>query len=728
MARSGAAPRIENGAARTTGTALLGISPHAVGLALILAGSLVLVAFAGGYAFILDARLLAIYEGVLTAAVLLVASGVPFGAWMNTRDMERRFWGLAVAGTVFLTAARVYEVFSLAGLNLPGLPSGEVISGALEIAAVVSVLALLTTFSRFRQSSLAAQVRYVVDLVSVCLIAAGALEIWVIGPWYEGYGPVSIWARLVYSASPVVGAVAFVGMLAAVLGTSAARWEPWERLLVLCMTALSAGLILTPVAHADAAWAVLGGWANAASQLAWLGAGVFVIAGAVYRHLEAKRPWKLRPLNVLEPRYGFAPAVVLPTVQVAALLLFGLAAAEAQDPSARAVRLGVVGWVALTIAIRTLLTVADTNALTSGVVTDSLTGLYNHRHMHRAIAREIGSAVRYAEPLSVLAVDVDDFARINAVAGHSAGDGVLASIARAIDRAVRTHDIVSRAAGDEFVVVLPGADEEVALQVAARVLDEISTIRVPGVGPLSATAGVSGLPAEDGEDLLRRAEAAVRAARAVRPGSVAAYDPKDSVAASPEERLRELSERGDTVTVRALASAVDARDEVTQDHSRSVARYAVMLAQEIGLDDEDVLHIEYAALLHDVGKIGLPDELLRKSTRFTDSERDLMRSHAVLGEEILQSTSMTGILPWVRHHHERWDGSGYPDGLAGDDIPLGARVLALANAYDAMRSDRPHRSALSRTAALQEIDLALGTAFDPVLGERFIDAIGRTFL
>ena len=156
MARSGAAPRIENGAARTTGTALLGISPHAVGLALILAGSLVLVAFAGGYAFIPDARLLGIYEGVLIAAVLLIATG------------------------------------------------------ALEIAAVVSVLALLTTFSRFRQSSLAAQVRYVVDVVSVCLIATGVLEIWVIGPWYEGYGPVSTWAR-----PGVIGYAQYIPMPAA---------------------------------------------------------------------------------------------------------------------------------------------------------------------------------------------------------------------------------------------------------------------------------------------------------------------------------------------------------------------------------------------------------------------------------------------------------------------------------------------------------------------------------
>jgi diguanylate cyclase (GGDEF)-like protein/putative nucleotidyltransferase with HDIG domain len=692
-----------------------------------LAGAFAVLALLGVFAFVDDPRLASLLEESIIVVVFVVASAVLAGAWTHTRDMERRFWGFLLVGTMFLTAARSYEVLSLAGMRLSWLPSGEAISGMFEMAAVASLLGLLTTFSRFRKSSVAAQVRYVVDVAAMCLVVAGAFEIWVLGPWYDSLGPVSVWARMVYSVSPVVGALAFVGMLGGVLGTRWERWESWERLLVLSMVALAAGLILAPVAHADTSWAVMGGWARALSESAWLSGGVLVIAGAVYRHIEESRQWMLRPLAVLEPRYGFASAVALPTVQVLALLVFGLAAAGAQDPGTRAVRLGIVGWIALTVAVRTLLTVADTHALASGVVDDALTGLRSHRHMHRALGNEIASAVRYGEPLSVIALDVDDFARVNAVAGHGAGDDVLVSVARAIDRAVRTRDIVSRAGGDEFVVLLPGADEMVAEQVAARVLGEIQELSVPGVGHLSASAGVSGLPAADGDELLRRAEDALYQARAVQPGSVAVFDPAALVSMDPDERARVLSDRGDTLTVRALAAAVDARDEATQDHSRNVARYAVLLAREIGLDERTVLHVEYAALLHDVGKIGLPDDLLRKPTHFNSSERERMQTHAALGEEILQSTAMRDILPWVRNHHERWDGTGYPDGMSGEGIPLGARILALADAYDAMRSDRPHRSGLSRTAALQEIDLGLGTAFDPALGERFIDAIGRTF-
>jgi diguanylate cyclase (GGDEF)-like protein/putative nucleotidyltransferase with HDIG domain len=690
--------------------------------------ALVFLMFFGVYAFAPDRRLLSLHEESFISLVYVLTCAAMLGGWVHTRDMERRFWSLVLAGSVFLAVGRLYQLSSLAGVGAGWFVPGDVLSGVLEILAVTCLLGLMTTFSRFRHSSLAAQARYVVDVLAVCLIAAGALEIWVIGPWYDSLGSVSTWIRIVYSASPIVGIVALVGIRAGVLGTRSARWESWERLLVFALMALSAGLVLAPIAYADSRWSVMGGWAHGSAELAWLGAGLLAIAASAYRHLECKQPWRVRPIAVLQPTYGIMPSVVLPALQIAALLLYGIAGAEAQDPSARAIRLGIVGWVALTLAIRTLLTVADTQALASGIVTDRLTGLYNHRHMHRALDEELSIAVRYGESVSVLVLDIDDFSRTNAVAGHATGDEVLAQVARAIDRAVRTRDIVSRSGGDEFVVILPSADEAVVGQVARRVLAEIHTVSVPGVGALSASAGTASLPAADGEDLLRRAEVALRAARAAGGGSVVSHDPALDESPDPEDRIRELSERSDTAMVRALASAVDARDEATQDHSRNVARYAAMLAREIGLDERTVLHLEYAGLLHDVGKIGMSDTLLRKPGPLTATERDTMESHVVLAEEILRSTSMHDILPWVRHHHERWDGGGYPDHLAGEQIPLGARIIALANAYDAMRSDRPYRVGLSRSAALQEIDLGLGTAFDPGLGERFIDSIGRTFL
>ncbi len=721
-------PSVDESGSGTPGTPLFRMRPSTVRVLTWIVFALAVTGFLGIYAFVQDAHLVRVAEESAICAVFVLGAVCLFGAWVHTRDMERRFWGLVLAGIVSLGAARLYEIATVAGFGAGWFIPGDVLSGAFEMAAVVCLLVILTSFSRFRHSSASAQVRYMVDILAVCVVAAGALEIWVIGPWYDGFGRVSGWIRLIYSAAPIVGAFALVGMTAAVLGTRSSRWESWERLLVLALVALAGGLVLAPVSYADATWSVLGGWAHGLSELAWLCAGLLVIVSAVYRHVEEQTEWRVRPLAVLEPAYGVASSVILPTIQIAALLLFGLSAADAQDPGARAVRLGIVGLVATTIATRTFLTVADTHALASGVVTDTLTGLHNRRHMLTSLADQMALAVRHGEPVSVLVLDVDDFGRTNAVAGHVAGDAVLSEVARAIDRGVRTRDIVSRAGADEFVVILPGADAAIAEQVALRVLVEIGTLSVPGVGSLSASAGVASLPADDGEDLLIRAQAALRSARAGGVGALAMYDPEIAESPDPESRLRESNERAETATVRALASAVDARDEATQDHSRNVARYAAMLARAIGLEEGTVLHIEYAGLLHDVGKIGIPDELLHKVGRFTQAEQELMQSHAVLGEEILQSIAMRDILPWVRHHHERWDGSGYPDGLAGDEIPLGARILALANAYDSVRSDRAHRGGLSRSAALQEIDLGMGSAFDPVLGERFLDVIGRTFL
>jgi diguanylate cyclase (GGDEF)-like protein/putative nucleotidyltransferase with HDIG domain len=465
-------------------------------------------------------------------------------------------------------------------------------------------------------------------------------------------------------------------------------------------------------------------------DLLWVTAAYLGFVGAVYHRLGMDRAWRLRPFATLEPSYGWLPSVVLPSVELLSLPLLGLTAAMAVDPSVRTLRLVIVGAVAITIAVRTILTLVDTDVLTAGVVTDPVTGLYNHRHFHAALDTEIARAVCYGEGVSLIVLDVDDFVAVNAANGHAGGDAMLAELARAAERAVRTQDIFCRTGGDEATIILPGTDAETALAIAERVLAEARGVTGPGSRRMAGSGGVASLPgqASDKAELVSRAEAALYWAKSHGKDRAVVFDPSLMVAGAAEERLRELRARSDHATVRALAAAVDARDEETQNHSRNVARYAVAIARALGLDDAEVVGLEYAGLLHDVGKIGVPDAVLRKSGPLTPAERVLMESHAVLGEAILTSTTMRGVLPLVRHHHERWDGTGYPDGLAGEDIPVGARILALANAFDAMRSNRAHRVGLSRTAALQEIDLGLGTAYDPVLGERFIDMAGRSFL
>jgi diguanylate cyclase (GGDEF)-like protein len=664
----------------------------------------------------------------LLSFVVALALIAMFGSFRYFRGIERRFWGLVCVAGLLLLVGRAHDLVATV-LSLREGDFAGTWSGVFDVASVVTLLALLLIFSRFRHASAAARARYVIDVLAVGLVVVGTLEAWVVGPWLDAVAVGSLWFRIVYSASPVVGGFAVIGMLKIVLGTRFDRWEPWERWLAGAVGVLATGLIIAPAAYTDTVGGTAGGWVQGTLQLLWVTGAYLGLVGAAYRHMDSDRPWRLRPFATLEPSYGWIPTVLLPSVALLSLPLFGFAAAQTDDPSVRMLRLIILGAIAITIAVRTLLTVMDTDALTAAVVTDPLTGLYNHRHYQSRLDQEIAHAVRYGEGMSLVLLDVDDFAAVNAVGGHAAGDEMLANLSRVAETAIRTRDVLCRIGGDDAAIILPATDTGTALAIAERILAEARAVVGPNGRRMTACAGVASLPGLGGErsELVGQAEAALYFAKTHGKDRAVVYDP-DIVVGGADERVRDLRERADHATVRALAAAVDARDEETQDHSRNVARYAVALAQEIELDDDDVLRLEYAGLLHDVGKIGVPDAVLRKHGALTTSERESMQSHVGLGEAILASTTMREILPLVRSHHERWDGGGYPDGLSGEDIPLGARILALANTYDALRSNRAHRAGLSRSAALQMIDLELGIAFDPELGERFIDAIGRTYL
>jgi diguanylate cyclase (GGDEF)-like protein len=688
-----------------------------------------MVAFAATRLMPGDPRAGLVLGQVLWTTTAFVGTAFLWMAHLHTTDTESRFWGFLSVGGLCIFAGQVYFAFYVATVSAAGPP---VVSATtlLDVLAAIVFLALLGTLSRFRHASIAARVRFVIDILAACVVAGGALEIWVVGPWLDGLGPNAPGVLAMYAASPVIGALVLTGTVWVVLGMRFSRWESWERLLGGAVAAFGVGLVLAPIAYADTTWHIAGGWVTAGLDFAWI-TGIYVAtAAAAYRHLEYPRPWRLRPVAVLEPSYGWLPSVVLPAIEVVAVLLFGVAAVQSSDAVSLSARLALAGVVALMLATRTLLTIVDTDTLIAGAAVDPLTGLYSHRHFQEQLASELASALRYRENVSLITLDVDDFEHINAVGGHGAGDITLVEVARAVERAVRMRDVVCRTAGDEIAVILPGADATVAFSVALRVLAELRSVSAVAGTWLTASAGVASYPqhATDRDQLMRRAAGAQYWAKTHGKDRVTVYDPDVVVALDAEGRIRELRQQADLEAVRALAAAVDARDEATQDHSRNVARQAVTLARDLGLDDQSVLLVEFAGLLHDVGMIGVPDSVLRKNGSLSATERERMQRHAVLGEQILSSTQMREILPWVRHHHECWDGSGYPDGLAGDTIPLGARILALADSYDAMRSTRPYRPALSRSAALQEIDLNLGARFDPVLGERFIGVVGRKYL
>ncbi len=240
--------------------------------------------------------------------------------------------------------------------------------------------------------------------------------------------------------------------------------------------------------------------------------------------------------------------------------------------------------------------------------------------------------------------------------------------------------------------------------------------------PVTASLGLAVYPddSDEKEDLLRKADGAQYWAKYHGKNQVVRFDAEVVEALDAEERIRRVEERSHVATVRALAAAVDARDPLTRGHSRNVARLAVSFATALALDAEKVKLLEVAAILHDIGKIGISDHVLKKKGPLTDDERAHIEEHPRLGQRILSSTNIPEILPWALSHHERWDGTGYPQGLAGEDIPFEARILALCDAFDSMTSERPYHHAMTATEALQEIYFCAGTQFDPSLADRFI--------
>ena len=502
-----------------------------------------------------------------------------------------------------------------------------------------------------------------------------------VGPVFASAGNGTL-AGALYSTYPVVGALVLIGTLRVVIGTRYQRWQSWERRVAAAAGAFALALLLTPVAYSPLFQGLTGGWSSIAVDGIQLSGLYLAVSAVVHRLAERERPWLLRPVATFEPSYGWIASVVLPSIELLAIPAFGIAALQTGDPMERAFRFAIVGIVSLMLALRTLLAVADSEALLARADSDPLTGLLNHRLFYDTLGGEIDRASRHGAAVGLVALDIDDFGAVNSAGGHQAGDVALVQVAAAVSAAVRGQDVVCRVGGDELNVILPGADAGTAYAAARRILDGVRTVSDGAGRPLTASVGVAAYPehAPHRDRLVVAADAALYWAKRHGKDRVVLYDARVSTPVSPEQRVRELREHANLEAVRALAAAVDARDPGTQDHSRNVSALATELAREIGLDEGAVSLVGVAGLLHDVGKIGVPDSVLHRRGSLTEEDKTRLWEHAPLGAQILASTAMGDILPWVRHHHERWDGAGHPDGLAGEAIPLGSRIIALCEA------------------------------------------------
>jgi diguanylate cyclase (GGDEF)-like protein/putative nucleotidyltransferase with HDIG domain len=353
---------------------------------------------------------------------------------------------------------------------------------------------------------------------------------------------------------------------------------------------------------------------------------------------------------------------------------------------------------------------------------DPVTRFFNERYFRTRLEQEAHRALRQRETLSLLIIALDGLGRVRETEGAAAADRAMEALADHLVPRLRATDVGCRISPDEVAVVLPTSTGLDAFRVGERVRASFGTAAMLEHG-VSLSMGVASFPDQTtgAGQLADSARQALVYARRHGGERTFLFDRDVASVLDDEDRRTRVAEETLITTISALAGAVDDRHASTRDHSRNVARVAALLAEELGLDGARVEDVRLAGLLHDVGKIGVSDELIVRAGPLSAEEWVEMRQHPEIGHRMLSGTRLRDVREWVLHHHERLDGAGYPTGLVGEQIPLESKLIAIANALDTMTHDRPYRLALSFEDAMSEIAAGAGTQFDPVV----VDALNR---
>lgn len=386
--------------------------------------------------------------------------------------------------------------------------------------------------------------------------------------------------------------------------------------------------------------------------------------------------------------------------------------------------------------------------------TDSLTQLYNHRGFQECLNKELHNAEDNNTKLSVVMLDVNNISKINRELGHRKGDEVIKLVAEKVKHNLRKTDIAGRYGGDEIAMILPNTDVAEAKYIAEYITYTLSCCFIDDVGPVKVAVGIAAYPecAKEQEKLLILAEQAmyISQAKGYKDGMSAIISSTDfnfwddaalkSYAEIISKRHSQMgvnfedellhkfnseqihSQNHLAEIAKSLAGAIDAKDPYTKGHSTSVSRYSEALARSLNLPEDEVERISLGALLHDVGKIGIPESVLKKPDKLSDEEWNIMKQHPVIGaEKVLQpNEALRDLIPIVKYHHEHVDGSGYPEHLKGDQIPLSAKIVAVADAFHALVSDRPYRKGLGLETACDILLQGAGKQWDSGLVRKFI--------
>ena len=369
------------------------------------------------------------------------------------------------------------------------------------------------------------------------------------------------------------------------------------------------------------------------------------------------------------------------------------------------------------------------NKLEELVNKDGLTRVYNHRYFHDTLKEKVALSKKSNKPISMIFVDIDYFKHYNDLNGHQMGDEVLRIIGKILKDNLRENDIAARYGGEEFGIILPDTEEKEAVLIADNIRKIIETTKFEGEenqpnGLLTVSMGISVYPdkAKDDITLIKSADDALYRAKFFMKNRVETYTSiLDEISADIDEGDIEL-----VASIKTLISVINAKDRYTYGHSERVVLYCRLLAEKLNLNEEDKKTLIYSAYMHDIGKINISKEILTKSMPLTDEEWESLKKHPEDGIEIIKPVkSLENVIPIILHHHERYNGSGYPSNLKGKEIPYLSRVLCVVDSFDAMTSNRPYNARKTYEQAIEEVRKYSGVQFDPEISAKFIEVINE---
>lgn len=657
---------------------------------------------------VLEAIYLAPLVGCIVLAVL---------AARRSERAERQYWVLIAVANTVLGSCELLLLWWLTFVSPEGPPPVAWPFQFGHLAAAGCFVVLMYRMSRLPAESTSTRLSVGFDMASLGLVVYAAMLAFYARPVMGVFQPPVV-DVLVGAAYPLIALMMLFGTLGNLVGFKMVRWRSWETLGAVAIGIYSAAVAMWPLWYTTVAGSTRNMERGVLDLIQFSGHFLMLMA-AVYR-LTGADNWDMRPLALPAAFRKRWLGAVLPGVSIVAVAILGAAAlSERGDPVWFTVFGALAVATMVVVLARSVLLALEHGQLFMESVTDPLTGLFNHRRFQEQLGIELDHAIRYSEDLAIVVVDLDDFGQFNERFGHLEGDYLLSGLGSRLDALAEGNAVLARLGGDEFGVLLPGHDARGGSIFAQHLLDVIGVECGAAPGELSASAGVAAFPEHGNEatQLLQYADGALFHAKETGKGRVVVYDPARVPDLSARERVERLERNSRITAVRALAAAVDARDPQSRRHTLRVAGLVVRFARHLGLAEDEVRSLELLAMVHDVGLIAVPDVILKKPGRLTPGEWADVRLHPEHGQRVLASIGLTELVPGVRSHHERWDGSGYPDGLAGREIPIEARVLALCDAYVAMTATMAGASGplSSDELARKEIAATAGSQFDPEL-------------